>query len=238
MNGNDIDKRVVLITGAAAGIGRATAKRLGGEGWHIAAVDVDKEGLQTTISHCESMGVKAEYFVCDITKDKSVAKMYSLVKKRWNTIDMIVHCAGVGRYAPFLDLQIEDWQEMVDVNLLGIVRITKETLGDMLSQGRGRIIIVGSRRGLEPAPETSAYSASKAALVGFSRGLAQEVRSNGIQICLIEPGGAKTDFGGVPSTDKDSRYLDASTIAESIAHIANSPSGAWIRELTIIPLEL
>ena len=234
----DIDKRVVLITGAAAGIGRASAKRLADEGWRIAAVDVNQEGLQTTISYCRSVGAEAEFFVCDITKDKSIAKMYSLLKKRWNTLDTIVHCAGVGRYAPFLDLQIEDWQKMIDINLLGIVRLTQATLGDMLSQGSGRIIILGSRRGLEPAPGTSAYSASKAALVGFSRGLAQEVGSKGIQVCLIAPGGVKTDFGGVPSSEKDSRYLDASTIAESVAHIANTSSGTWIRELTIIPLEL
>lgn len=235
---NISENNVVLITGAANGIGKATAERFAKEGFRIAAVDINEKGLISTVASCRTYGAEAEYFICDVANDKSVAKMSSLVTRRWKRIDIVVHSAAVGRYAPFSELGIKEWEKMLDVNVLGIVRITQNTLEDMVSQGTGRIIILGSRRGLEPARETSAYSTTKAALIGFSRSLAREVFDKGIQVCYIAPGGVKTDFGGVGREEKDPRYLDPETIAESIVHVASTPAGAWIRELTIIPLEL
>lgn len=228
----------VLITGAAAGIGKATAECLAKRNWRIAAVDINEESLKAVVSRCKTLGGDANPFTCDLTDDSSVAKMYSRVKNLMGVADVIVHSAGIGRYAPFLEIDVEEWKKMLEVNLLGIVRLTRLALADMLSLGSGRIIIIGSRRGLEPAPGTSAYSASKAALVGFSRGLAQEVADKGVHICLLAPGGVKTDFGDVPSSEKDSRYLDPNTVAESVAHIAETPPGAWIREMTLLPLGL
>jgi 3-oxoacyl-[acyl-carrier protein] reductase len=233
-----LDERVILITGAAAGIGLAAAERLARDGFRIAAVDIDERGLQNVVKRCRSIGTVAEPFVCDITDEAAVMEMYSRVKDHYGAVDILVHSAGVGRYAPFLDLELDEWRSMLEVNLLGIVSLVRVSLEDMLQRGSGRIILVGSRRGLEPAPGTSAYSASKAALIGFARGLALEVAARGIQICLLAPGGVKTDFGGVPHSEKDPRYLDPDTVAESIAYVAGTPPEAWVRELTLLPLGL
>lgn len=235
---NEIEDRVILISGAAAGIGRAAAERLARDGFRIAALDIDQEGLQSVVARCRSLGADAEPFVCDLTAEAAVADTYAQVKDRWGGVDMLVHSAGVGRYAPFLDLELDDWRRMLDVNLLGAVALVRVSLPDMLQRGSGRLILVGSRRGLEPAPGTSAYSASKAALIGFARGLAEEFATQGIHICLLAPGGVKTDFGGVARAEKDPRYLDPATVAESIAYVASTPPGAWVRELTLLPLGL
>ncbi len=233
-----MSRSTVLITGAAAGIGRAATVRFARDGYRLVAVDIDESEVQNAAAHGRALGADCQAFACDITDESAVAAMYQQVKASFEQVDVLVHCAGVGRYAPFLELALDDWRKMLDVNLLGAVVLARVFLQDMLDRKKGRIILVGSRRGLEPAPGTSAYTASKAALLGFARGLACEVAQSGIQICLLAPGGVKTGFGGVPSSEKDPRYLQPETIADSIAYIAATPPGAWVRELTLLPLEL
>lgn len=227
---NLADRRVV-VTGAARGIGERLAAKLLEQHARVASFDI------MPVQHPEHADC-FRHFHCDLTSDDSVAEAVGQAENWLGHIDAAVHCAGVGRYAPFLDLSERDWTAMLDVNLLGAVRLARHALPGMLRRENGQLIVIGSRRGREPAPETSAYSASKAAVQAFLSGLGLEVNRFGVHTCLIMPGGVRTDFGGVAAADKDDRFLDPSTIADMAVYFLRHPNNAWIREVTVLPLGL
>jgi NADP-dependent 3-hydroxy acid dehydrogenase YdfG len=173
-----------------------------------------------------------------VTSDADLALTLEKVRASFGRIDVLVPAAGIGRYAPFLELGASEWRDMFSVNVLGVVGTIRAVLPTMIERRSGRIVLIGSRRGLEPTSETSAYSGTKAALHGIARSLALEVAKYNIHVCLLCPGGVRTGFRNTPGEDKDARFLDPETIAETVAFIAATPDGAWVRELDILPLGL
>ena len=143
-------------------------------------------------------------------------------------------CAGVARYAGFLELEAVEWHRMYAVNVLGTVLFTREVLGGMIARQGGTIINLSSRRGIEPKSATTAYSASKAAVLALSRALAEEVSEHGIKVTYLAPGGTKTGL----STPKDERFLDPSAIAEAIVYVCETGDRVWVRDLAVLPLGL
>jgi NAD(P)-dependent dehydrogenase (short-subunit alcohol dehydrogenase family) len=223
--------RVAVVTGAASGIGLAVAKRLAQEGHELALIDrVPAPSINA--------GARSESFVCDVTDDTSLASVFDQIRARFGRIDLLVPAAGIGRYAPFLQIGASEWRDMFAVNVMGVVGSIRGAIPAMVAQGSGRIIVIGSRRGLEPTPDTSAYSATKAALHGLARSLALEVAPHGIHVCLLCPGGVRTGFRDTPGEQKDDRFMDPETIADAVAFMAGTPDGAWVRELDILPLGL
>jgi 3-oxoacyl-[acyl-carrier protein] reductase len=233
----DLSGLGIAVTGAASGIGRALAAKLFQAGANVAAIDISEQGLRE-LQTMPRAGGASRGFVCDVRSDDQVARVMEDIKAWLPSLDSIVHCAGVGRYAPFLELTESDWLQMVEVNLLGAVRLARHALPGMVTRGSGQFVIVGSRRGAEPAVGTSAYSASKAAVAAFARGLALEVSDKGVHVCLVAPGGVRTNFGSVDAAAKDKRFLEPDTIAESVLHILRHRGNAWVRDLTLLPLGL
>ena len=123
---------------------------------------------------------------------------------------------------------------MFETNVMGSVLIARAVLPDMRTRGRGTIVLVGSRRGLEPKSGTTAYSASKAAVLALARALADEVGIAGVKVCYVAPGGTKTGL----ATPKDPRFLEPAAVAEAIAFVCESGADTWVRDLTVLPLGL
>lgn len=176
--------------------------------------------------------MQVETFLCDLTDDRSAADVFAAVAAA--PVDLLVACAGIGRYAPFLETSAEEWAAMLDVNLLGVVRSIRGVLPGMVKRQTGRIVLLGSRRGLEPTATTAAYSSTKAALHGLARSLSQELAPHGVHVCLLCPGGVRTNFRS-PAAEKDHRFMEPADVAEAVLFMAASPARAWVRELEVLP---
>lgn len=228
----------VLVTGAASGIGRAVTEKFANAGAKVAALDINGDALEASLTPLIGSKRNVRGFACDVTLEASVETSVPRITQWLSNIDTLVHCAGVGRYAPFLDLSERDWEHTMQVNMLGVARLTRHVLPGMIARRRGQIIIVGSRRGSEPNLGTSSYSASKAAVAAFARTLGLEVSDKGIHVCLLAPGGVLTGFGDVSVKKKDARFLNPEIVAEAALYIARHRDNAWLREMTLLPLGL
>jgi 3-oxoacyl-[acyl-carrier protein] reductase len=225
--GND---KTAIVTGAASGIGRATAELMVSRGLRVALVDRSVDGLEQTVAKCGRDN--AASFVCDVTDDAAVRLTISRVRELFGAVDILVNCAGIARYAPFAELTPDEWRHMFDVNVMGTLLCTRAVLPEMIERGRGTIVNVGSHRGIEPKVGTAAYSASKAAVLGMTRALAAEVGPLGVKVTYLAPGGTKTGLGTPP----DSRFMEPSAIAQVIAFICDTAENAWVRDLVVLPL--
>ena len=220
-----------VITGAASGIGNATAHAMAARGFRLALVDVADKALADAAAAC---GKNAAGFVCDVTDQAAVTASWDRIRDRFGAVDVLVNCAGIARYAPFAELDPGEWRRMFEVNVMGAVLLTRAALPDMLARRRGTIINVGSHRGIEPKVGTSAYSASKAALLGLTRALAAEVGPQGVKVTYLAPGGTNTGL----ATPKDSRFMQPPAIAQTILFICDLEDNAWVRDLVVLPLGL
>jgi 3-oxoacyl-[acyl-carrier protein] reductase len=223
---------VVILTGAASGIGRATAEALARKSRTLALVDVNATVLNEVVESCRKHAPRTASFPCDVTDPSAVNSNYQKIRRDLGIASVMVNCAGIGRFAPFLEIELEEWVRMFNVNVMGAVHFTRAVLADMVSAGDGLIINVGSRMAIDPHPTTTAYAATKGALHGFSKALAMEVKSHGVKVTYLAPGGAKTNIG----TPKDEGYLDPEAIAEAIVYVTENTGNVWVRDLVVLPL--
>jgi 3-oxoacyl-[acyl-carrier protein] reductase len=228
------DDGVVILTGAASGIGRASAEALARKSHALALVDVDGAALAEVMEACRKDSPRSAGFVCDVSDEAAVGRTCKEISKRFGAVSVLVNCAGIGFHAPFLEIEPTDWLKMFNVNLMGSVYFIREVLPGMVRARSGLIINVGSRRGLEPKAGTAAYSATKAGLLGLTKALVAEVSGHGVKVTYLAPGGTKTKLG----TPKDPRFLEASVIADAILYIVANGGNAWVRQLEIMPLGL
>jgi 3-oxoacyl-[acyl-carrier protein] reductase len=222
----------IIITGAASGIGRASAEALAARGQPLALVDVNAAMLRQAVESCQSGSARVSGFPCDISGEPAVQRTYQEIRNAFGTPATLVNCAGVGRFAPFLDLPSAEWSRMLNINVLGTVNFTRAVLADMIAARTGLIINVSSRMALDGLPNTTAYAASKAAVVGLSKSLAAEVSKHGIKVTLLLPGGTKTNI----ETPKHEGYMEPQAIAAAIVYITENRGAAWVRDLSVLPL--
>jgi NAD(P)-dependent dehydrogenase (short-subunit alcohol dehydrogenase family) len=178
---------VAIVTGASAGIGEATARALHAAGYRVF-------GTYRRPPATRSPGI--EYLAGDVTSDESVEATVSEVLSQTGRIDLLVNNAGVGLVAGAEESSLEQAKSLFDVNLFGVIRLTKAVLPTMRRQGSGRIINLSSVMGLIPAPFMALYAASKHAVEGYSESLDHEIRGSGIRVVLVEPAYTRTSFEG------------------------------------------
>jgi 3-oxoacyl-[acyl-carrier protein] reductase len=223
---------LVILTGAASGIGRAAAEALAKKSRPLALVDIDTERLKEVVDICGRSSPKAAGFQCDVSDTAEVARTYRVICQQFATPSVLVNCAGIGRFAPFLEVEPAEWLHMFNINVMGTVLFTRTVLPDMLAAGEGIIINVGSRMAIDAHPLTTTYSATKAAVCAFSRVLASEVSKKGVKVSFLAPGGTKTNL----ATPKHDGYLEPAAVADAIVYIAESTGNIWVRDLVVLPL--
>ncbi len=184
----DLKGRWVLVTGAASGIGRETALAFAREGANIVTVDLDEGRLAETSRSVEEMGRRCLALGCDVgdaaAVDALAAKVMSI-----GTPDVVVNNAGVGYLGPFLDTPLSAWDQVIGVNVMGVVHISRAFLPAMIAAGGARHLVnVASAAGLHAVPNLSAYSASKHAVLGLSDALAMELRQTDVGVTVVCPG--------------------------------------------------
>ncbi len=177
--------KVAIVTGASAGIGRASAKALREAGFRVFGTS-----RRAGVSVAEGITM----ITCDVTDDASVKKAVNEVLESTGRIDVLVNNAGMGLLGGAEESSIDQARALFEVNLFGVIRVTNNVLPTMRDQKSGRIINVSSVLGLIPAPFMALYASTKHALEGYSESLDHEVRPFGVRVCLLEPAYTRTSF--------------------------------------------
>ena len=186
--------KVSLVTGASRGIGRATAVRLATDGGRVALGGRDQEALEATAKQVREAGGESLILSLDVTSADSVKEGVARIIADWGAIDNLVNNAGVSRDALLMRARPEDWQTVIDTNLGGVFRVSREVVPRMLRARAGRIVSLTSVIGETGNPGQTVYSASKAGIIGFSKSLAREVASRGITVNCVAPGLITTEM--------------------------------------------
>jgi 3-oxoacyl-[acyl-carrier protein] reductase len=196
-----LDGRVVLVTGASRGIGRAVAAALAGEGAVVVLAARDAERLSAAVGAITGAGGRAEAVTLDVTDRASVEAAVAHALEAHGRVDGLVNNAGVARDNLLLRMKDAEWDEVLATNLKGAFLCTQAVLRPMLKQRSGRIVNVASVVGVVGNAGQANYAASKAGLVGFTKSVAREVASRGITVNAISPGFIETDMTAA-MTDK------------------------------------
>jgi NAD(P)-dependent dehydrogenase (short-subunit alcohol dehydrogenase family) len=184
--------RVALVTGAASGIGRAAAVRLGAGGAATALVDNNAEGLAQTAAAIEAAGGKAAVVVEDLRAVGSATRAVAASVEAFGGIDVLVAAAGISRRGSVVETSDEDWEAVLAVNLTAVFRCCRAVVPTMQARGGGSIVIVGSAWGLVAGPRAAAYAAAKAGVVNLARAIAIDHGPDGIRANAICPGDIDT----------------------------------------------
>ena len=190
----NIKGKVALITGAGRGIGRATAIAFAKEGIHVGLVGRTVENLQKVADELASYDVNVAIATADVANLESITSAVEWIRSELGPIDILVNNAGVAKFGGFMDLTPEEWTNILDVNVKGVYYTTRAVLPEMKERNTGDIINIASSAGQRGAPLTSAYSASKAAVIGLSESLMLEVRKQNIRVTTLTPSTVATDM--------------------------------------------
>jgi NAD(P)-dependent dehydrogenase (short-subunit alcohol dehydrogenase family) len=212
-----LDGKIALITGASKGLGKAIALALSQAGATIALVSRDEAKLQGVKREIEDSGGKAELFLADVKDEQQVERLETEVATRLGKIQILVNNAGINLRKNLIDFSLSEWQSVVDTNLTSVFLMCRKFVPHMRGTGYGRILNMTSIMSHVSLPQRSAYSASKAALLGLIRALALELAADGITVNGISPGPFGTEMN-------QSLMQDPQANAQ---FLSNLPVGRW-----------
>lgn len=193
-----------LVTGASAGIGEVFARRLAQRNWDLVLVArrLDRlEAIGTALA--ESYGIRCECIQADLSVPGAADDLHDEIARRGIRVDYLVNNAGVGLSGPFAEQDYERVAAMMRLNMDSLTRLTHLFLSGMLERRRGVILNVASMGGFQPVPYFSVYAATKAYVLHFTEGLAEEVRGTGVTVSVLCPGATTTEFNEVAGIDND-----------------------------------
>jgi NAD(P)-dependent dehydrogenase (short-subunit alcohol dehydrogenase family) len=207
-DGGRFGGRVAVVTGAASGVGRATAHRIASEGGQVAALDISEEGAQRTVDEITSAGGKAIALRTDVSDPESVATTMKEIVAQVGPPNTVCNVAGIGKFAHTVEASFDDWQRILAVNLTGTFLMCQAALPHLLENG-GTIVNVASTAGIMGQPYSAAYCASKGGVVLLTKSLAVEYLERGVRVNAVAPGGVDTPMMGhfAPPPDASKRLM-------------------------------
>jgi NADP-dependent 3-hydroxy acid dehydrogenase YdfG len=220
--------KIMLITGASSGIGAETARQAAKEGYRLALAARSKDKLEALV---DELGADRAFAVaCDVTDFEDQKRMVQAVIDHYGRIDAVFANAGVGgRPAGFAGGSVDDWKEMVDVNILGAAYTLRASL-DEVKKNKGHVLLTGSVAGRRTLAG-SMYSATKWAVSAIGYGLRAELEGTGVRVTIIEPGMVDTPFFDKPVPDA----LEAADVARTVMFALSQPPHVDVHELMVLP---
>lgn len=221
MMGQSLNGKVAFVTGAARGIGKATAIALAKEGVNVGLLARTEASLKEVATEIEGLGVKVAYATADVSSKEQVEGAIASLTNALGSADILINNAGTATFGTVLDMDPEEWKKIIDVNLMGTYYVTRAVLPQLIEKNGGDIINISSTNGLNGAATSSAYSASKFAVIGLTESLAQEVRRNNIRVSALTPSTVATDLAAdlsLISANDESKFMQPEDIAEFIVN--------------------
>lgn len=180
--------KITIVTGGASGLGRSLCLELGARGAQMVVVDIDQEGAEAVARRINETGGSAIFAYMDVTIYKNAHRIVQDIVKKYGRIDLFINNAGTAIQGETRDLTVEHWQNVINVNLMGVINGAISAYSAMEKQGSGQIVNIGSLAGLIPVPKEIPYCTSKWAVVGFTNSLRVEGRDLGVKVNLVCPG--------------------------------------------------
>ncbi len=233
--------QVAIVTGGGSGLGEATCQALAARGATVLVVDREAARAATVAAEIRARGQLASALTADVCQWEDVRAAAEVAVNDYGRIDILVNNAAIDHTLPLSRMTIEQWDQVIAVNLRGPFLFIKAVLPVMERQGRGHIVNVASTAAKRAWSDAAAYHASKWGLIGFTRGLGVEGRRHNIRATAIVPGGMRTRFFDrfagtdipMPAPDK---LQDPQEVAELIAFVVTRPDGSVIQEAIMTPL--
>ena len=231
---NIIGKRA-LVTGGAKGLGKAIAVALAKEGVHVAITGRNEIALKQTAAELTALGTEVTYAVFDVSDNEAVQQGIKNLNETFGNFDILVNNAGISSFASVMEMDVQDWTAIINVNLMGTYFVTKAVLPQLIEKNQGDIIMVSSTAGLNGAATTSAYSASKFGVIGFADSLMREVRKNNIRVCTLTPSTIASDMSiDLGLTDGDpEKVLQPEDFAELVIANLKLPKRAMLKSASL-----
>lgn len=221
-----------IITGGNRGLGKATAIAFAKEGIDVAITGRSEKSLQETVAELKALGVNATYAVFNVGDYEEAQKGIKQIISYFGSVDILVNNAGIAAFGSLNDMKVDQWSEIIQTNVMGMYYVTKEVLPFLIAKNEGDIINVSSTAGLTGNANTSAYSASKFAVIGMSESLMKEVRKNNIRVCTLTPSTIASDMSielGIANKDSEDSVLQPEDFAELIVAGLKLPRRAMLK---------
>ncbi|HLQ70854.1 MAG TPA: SDR family oxidoreductase [Bacillota bacterium] len=230
---NVLTNKTAVITGASNGIGKGIAKRLANEGVNVVLAARNKGRLDQLANELDKAG-HSNYLVVptDVAKHNDVEKLVEMTNETFGEVDIYINNAGAMLSAAINDGKVDEWDQMVDVNIKGVLYGINSILPDMKKRGTGHIVNLSSVSGHEMAKGSTVYSATKYAVRAISNGLEKELARTGVRVTNISPGMVNT-------RDRDyanRKPLETSDIAEAVVYALSQPDYVNVNEITVRPV--
>jgi NADP-dependent 3-hydroxy acid dehydrogenase YdfG len=242
-NSLGIENKVVVITGASSGIGEATALLLAERGAKVVLGARGSDRLQALAARIAGAGGEAAYASTDVRRRDDLSNLVTLACEQYRRLDVLVNNAGIMPVSPLDDLRVEDWEEMIDINIKGVMYGIAAALPVFRKQGFGHFVNTASTAGHKTVPNQSVYSGTKFAVRAISEGLRQEAGDK-LRVTIISPGFVRTNFAesvtnlevkAQLAASRDKFAMPPDAVARAIAFAIEQPANIDVNEIVIRP---
>jgi NADP-dependent 3-hydroxy acid dehydrogenase YdfG len=232
-----LENKVAIVTGASRGIGESIAVALAREGVNVVLFARNEADLQEVAEKVKETGRSCLTLAGDVSNAADVSRAVEQTLEHYGKIDILINNAGIGLFKTVRETELEEWKNVLDVNLTGVFLFSKAVLNPMIERGQGQIINISSDIGRRTIPRASAYCASKYGVQALTDVLSKEVRKLGIKVGSILPGMTDTYFNnsekGIPEKEN---WLQGEDVAEAVVYMCSLPRHALVDEVMLHPI--
>jgi 3-oxoacyl-[acyl-carrier protein] reductase len=229
--------KTALVTGASAGIGRATSLAFAKAGAHVVVTARREERLAELCQEIESAGGQAAYLAGDAAEESTATACVALARQRFGSLDILINNAGAGNYKNLVDTSVQEYDALMNANMRSGFVFSRHATPVMIAQGSGVILFISSVAGLQGTAGEAVYCATKFAQAGFAQAIDGELRKHGIKVGTIYSGGVKSEFavghGRTEESVKASRMMQPEEVAETILFACSLPANVRIPAMTV-----